>query len=105
MLGHAPGTCPVAIQAKGLLIGMEWIALSLNGCQVVLRSAAADWPSAQAARRRMAAIEGQPGGPELLTRLAASSFSCVLAYAPSLFLAKRVSNSGATRSMPINRPS
>ena len=72
---------------KALLALTEHAALLPNGRQVVSRRVAPCCLQGQAARRRMAAIGKQPGGPGLRTRGAASSLRCVSTYAPSFFLA------------------
>ena len=74
----------------------EQAALELGGCQAVLRGAAPDWPSGQAARRCLAAAQLQPKGPRLSAHGTASSFGLVSAYAPSLFLAPHALSRGAT---------
>ena len=68
-------------------------ALSLSGRQVVVRGAAPDWPSGQAARCRMAATQWQPCGPGLFAPIPASSFSRGRTSTPSLFLGLRANSS------------
>ena len=68
-------------------------ALSLSGRQVVVRGAAPDWTSGQAARCRMAATQRQPFGPGLFARRPASSFGRVRTYTPSFFLGLRANRS------------
>jgi hypothetical protein len=82
----------------------EQIALLFNGRKMVLRGAVSGWPPGQAVRRRMMAIENQPNGPALTPRNAASSLGCVLAYAPSLFLALHGLRAGATHSAWDDKP-
>src|SRR5207344_400545 len=52
----------------------------------------------------MAAAQGQPFGPVTVTRIAASSLSRVSAHTPSLFLALRVTVTGAACLDSTNRP-
>jgi len=52
----------------------------------------------------MMAIEKQPNGPALTPRNAASSLGCVLAHAPSLFLALHGLRTGAAHSAWDDKP-
>ena len=70
-----------------------WLALPLSGRQVVVRGAAPDWPSGQAARCRMAATQRQPFGPGLFARRPASSLGRVRTYTPSFFPGLRANRS------------
>ncbi len=83
---------------------MAYVAWRSDGREGVLRDAAPDWPSGQAAQRRMAAIGKPPEGPAARTHAAASSLRCVSAYAPSLFLAAHARAVGATYAIGVNRP-
>src|SRR5574337_1233530 len=78
---------------ESLLVISTQLALPLNGRQVVVRSAAPDWPSGQGARWRMVAIQPQPFGPGLFAPMSASSLSRVSTYTPSLFLDLRANRS------------
>jgi hypothetical protein len=77
---------------KSLFSYAEYPALLMSGRQVVVRSAAPDWLSGQAARCRMTATHEQPFGPGLFAHMAASSLSYVSTYAPSFFLALRANS-------------
>jgi hypothetical protein len=77
---------------KSLLSCSKRPALPLSGCQVAGRGAAFDWLSSQAARAPLPTAQGQPFGPGLFARNAASSLSYVL-NAPSFFLALRANSS------------
>ncbi len=82
----------------------ERAALLPNGRQVVSRRAAPCCPQGQAARRRMAAIGEQPGGPAMSLRDAASSLGCASTCAPSFFLASRRLMAGAAHSAYLIGP-
>jgi len=79
--------------AESLFMISKCPALPSSGRQVVVRGAAPDWPSGQAARCRMAATRWQPEGPGLFARMPASSLGRGRTSTPSFFLGLRANSS------------